>query len=45
MMWMMRGNHGSRGGPGRPERPDPGTAEQIAVLRAEVAALRPATHH
>lgn len=36
MMLMMRGNHG---GPGQPSQSESNT-EDIAVLRAEVAALR-----
>jgi hypothetical protein len=37
MMWMMmRGNHNTTQAP----QPDTGTADEIAALRAEIAALR-----
>lgn len=43
MMWMMRGSragHGGRGGYADSERPHAGVQEELAALRAEVAALR-----
>ena len=42
MMWMMRGSQSGHGGHGPQEtaRPDAGVHEELAALRAELAALR-----
>lgn len=37
MMWMMRGNRADHA---RRAQPDPNTAEEIAMLRAEMEVLR-----
>ncbi len=40
MMWMMRGQHRQGTASGQAGQPDPGTQQEIAALRAEIAELR-----